>query len=66
MNEKNSFGLNYCFKDLENPLDLFSNWFKQGRSTKASKLYPLPSRLRTEMEIVVMIFTALAMICFMV
>ena len=34
MNEKNSFGLNYCFKDLENPLDLFSNWFNEAKKTE--------------------------------
>ncbi len=34
MNEKNSFGLDYCFKDLENPLDLFSNWFNEAKKTE--------------------------------
>ena len=34
MNEKNSFGLDYCFRDLENPLDLFSNWFNEAKNTE--------------------------------
>ena len=27
MNEKNSLGLDICFKDLDNPIDLFKVWF---------------------------------------
>ena len=34
MNQKNSLGLNYCFKDLENPLDLFREWFNEAKSTE--------------------------------
>ena len=29
MNQKNSLGLNNCFQDLENPIQLFRLWFKE-------------------------------------
>ena len=28
-NNKNSLGLDLCFEDLDNPIDLFKNWFKK-------------------------------------
>ena len=34
MNQKNSFGLNNCFKDLKNPLDLFNEWFNEAKKTE--------------------------------
>ena len=34
MNQKNSMGLNNCFKDLENPIDLFSYWFKEAKKAE--------------------------------
>ena len=34
MNEKNSLGLDKCFKDLENPLELFSDWFNQAKKSE--------------------------------
>ncbi len=34
MNQKNSMGLNNCFKDLENPIDLFGDWFKEAKKTE--------------------------------
>ncbi len=34
MNQKNSLGLNNCFKDLENPLDLFVEWFNEAKKTE--------------------------------
>ena len=34
MNQKNSLGLNNCFKDLENPIDLFEEWFKEAKKTE--------------------------------
>ncbi len=34
MNQKNSIGLNICFKDLENPIDLFGEWFKEAEKTE--------------------------------
>ena len=34
MNQKNSFGLDYCFKDLENPIDLFKEWFNEAKKTE--------------------------------
>ena len=34
MNQKNSLGLDYCFKDLENPLDLFGDWFNEAKKTE--------------------------------
>jgi len=34
MNQKNSLGLDYCFKDLENPIDLFEEWFNEAKKTE--------------------------------
>ena len=34
MNQKNSLGLNNCFKDLENPIDLFEEWFREAKKTE--------------------------------
>ena len=34
MNQKNSFGLNNCFKDLDNPIDLFNEWFNEAKKTE--------------------------------
>ena len=34
MNQKNSLGLDNCFKDLENPIDLFSEWFNEAKKTE--------------------------------
>ena len=34
MNEKNSLGLDYCFKDLDNPLDLFKEWYAEAKKTE--------------------------------
>jgi len=34
MNQKNSLGLNICFKDLENPIDLFTEWFNEAKKTE--------------------------------
>ena len=34
MNEKNSLGLDYCFKDLDNPLDLFKEWYEEAKKTE--------------------------------
>ena len=34
MNQKNSFGLDYCFKDLENPIDLFKEWFNEAKNAE--------------------------------
>jgi len=33
-NNKNSLGLDSCFEDLENPIDLFKNWFKKAEETE--------------------------------
>ena len=33
-NRKNSLGLDLCFEDLENPIDLFKNWFKRAEETE--------------------------------
>ena len=32
MNQKNSLGLDICFKDLENPVDLFKEWFNEAKN----------------------------------
>ena len=34
MNEKNSLGLDICFKDEDNPLNLFKEWFKKAETTE--------------------------------
>ena len=34
MNQKNILNLNYCFKDLENPLDLFNEWFNEAKNAE--------------------------------
>ena len=34
MNQKNALGLDYCFKDLENPIDLFGEWFNEAKKTE--------------------------------
>ena len=31
MNQKNSFGLNLCFKDEDNPIILFKEWFEKAK-----------------------------------
>ena len=33
-NKKNSLGLDLCFEDLENPIDLFKKWFKRAEETE--------------------------------
>ena len=32
MNQKNSLGLNKCFLDLEDPFELFANWFEEAKN----------------------------------
>ncbi len=34
MNQKNSLGLDNCFKDLENPVELFQEWFNEAQKTE--------------------------------
>ncbi len=34
MNQKNSLGLNICFGDTDNPIDLFKNWFDEAKKTE--------------------------------
>tara|TARA_Y100000590_G_scaffold100590_1_gene114351 strand:+ start:368 stop:991 length:624 start_codon:yes stop_codon:yes gene_type:complete len=34
MNQKNSLGLNFCFKDEDNPLELFKYWFKEAEKSE--------------------------------
>ena len=34
MNEKNSLGLNLCFKDHNNPIKLFEEWFNKAKKTE--------------------------------
>jgi len=33
-NGKNSLGLDSCFEDIDNPIDLFKNWFKKAEETE--------------------------------
>ena len=34
MNQKNSLGLDICFKDLDDPIKLFEEWFYQAKKTE--------------------------------
>ena len=34
MNQKNSLGIDLCFKDLDNPIDLFVEWFNESKKTE--------------------------------
>ena len=34
MNQKNSLGIDLCFKDLDNPIDLFEHWFNKAKKTE--------------------------------
>ena len=34
MNQKNSFGLDICFKDLYNPIELFKEWFEEAKRSE--------------------------------
>jgi len=33
-NGKNSLGLDSCFEDLNNPIDLFKKWFEKSKETE--------------------------------
>ena len=34
MNQKNSLGIDLCFKDLDNPIDLFEEWFNEAKKSE--------------------------------
>ena len=34
MNQKNSLGIDLCFKDLDNTIDLFEDWFNDAKKTE--------------------------------
>tara|TARA_Y100001970_G_scaffold12531_1_gene14319 strand:+ start:1842 stop:2468 length:627 start_codon:yes stop_codon:yes gene_type:complete len=34
MNQKNTLGIDLCFKDLDNPIDLFVDWFNEAKKTE--------------------------------
>ncbi len=34
MNQKNNFGINKCFKDTSNPIELFEDWFNEAKKTE--------------------------------
>ena len=34
MNQKNSKGLNLCFKEINNPISLFKDWFNEAKKTE--------------------------------
>ena len=34
MNQKNSLSIDLCFKDLENPIDLFEEWFNEAKKSE--------------------------------
>ena len=34
MNQKNTLGIDLCFKDLDNPIELFVHWFNEAKKTE--------------------------------
>jgi len=34
MNQKNTLGIDICFKDLKNPIELFGKWFEKAKKTE--------------------------------
>ena len=38
MNQKNSLGLNKCFLDLDDPFELFKEWFEEAKSKEINEL----------------------------
>ena len=42
-NGKNSFGLDSCFEDLANPIELFKKWFSKAEESDTYKLKGLES-----------------------
>ena len=34
MNQKNSLGIDLCFKDLDNPIDLFVDWYNEAKKSE--------------------------------
>ena len=34
MNQKNSLNLNICFKDEDNPINLFREWFNEAKKSE--------------------------------
>mgnify|MGYP001446615403 CR=1 FL=1 len=34
MNQKNTLGIDLCFKELSNPIDLFGEWFNEAKKTE--------------------------------
>ena len=34
MNQKNSLDIDLCFKELDNPIDLFTDWFNEAKKTE--------------------------------
>ena len=37
MNQKNSLDIDLCFKDLDNPIDLFVDWYNEAKKTEIIK-----------------------------
>ena len=37
MNQKNSFGINSCFLDLEDPIQLFNEWMEEAKKTEPNE-----------------------------
>ena len=34
MNQKNSLNIDLCFKDLDNPIELFEEWFNEAKKSE--------------------------------
>ena len=37
-NGKNSLGIDSCFEDIDNPIDLFKKWFSKAEETKTIQM----------------------------
>ena len=50
MNQKNSLGLDICFQDLKNPIELFKNWMNDGNHYYHNFRCPIPFSLEENYE----------------
>ena len=57
MNQKNSLGLNFCFKEEDNPIGLFKEWFNEAiKSEINEKKYSRVNVLELKKKIIGYIF----------
>ena len=48
MNQKNSLGLDKCFLDVNDPIDLFKYWFNEAKKIELNKRKPGQSKFTTQ------------------